>query len=273
MPALSADIVKFLLGYYEVGLYIDIGLKVYKPSSLSGYRYYDCQLSQSLKNIIDNNRKFKAQTVIAFTSPRTLTMDFQLLYFTNDNLCLEIYKEIIEKIYNPPVGVEWVSSLEKSKIDFRTFEQHDGYPISETAVIVNLYCAQDSEVFTQLLNEYDYVKDIYKIPLDSGSRNLSIAGLAFKEREESFIADYKKKTTDQEVRSKLARAINGDLQTKKSFFISESNPCVSTNITYEISQWKKAYNQIKKAKEVAINDKSLIEMRRLRRARARGLCN
>ena len=125
MPAIAADIINFLLGLYTTGLYIDIGLDLSLPSERIGFKYYDHDLDGDLIHLIDNNRKFHRTITLAFTTySNQRMMDFQLLYFTNNKLCRNIYKKIIEVILNSKHNFRTINHI------CRTYDSHDEFPVS-----------------------------------------------------------------------------------------------------------------------------------------------
>ena len=197
MPAIAADIIKFLLGLYTTGLYVDIGLDVSLPPARLSFKYCDHDLHRDLIHIIDNNRKFHRTITLAFTTQfNRFMMDFQLLYFTDNKLCRNIYKKIIEVILSSKHNFRAINHI------CRTYDSHDEFPISWTAQIVNLDCLQD-DLFQVLFDKFHTIKPEYVIPLENNCR--TIAGFTYKTRESSFIDDYKKKMTDAMIREKLKR--------------------------------------------------------------------
>ncbi len=215
MPAIAADLIKFLLGLYTTGLYVDIGLEVSLPHQRLCFNYCDDDLDSDLRYIIDTNRKFHRTISLAFTTSHNRNMmDFQLLYFTDDKLCRNIYKKILETILISKHVFKTIN------YNYRTYDSHYFFPVSWTMKIVNFDCLRDN-IFEILFDKFNAIKSEYVIPLENNAK--TIAGFRYKKRESSFIDDYKEKKTDALIREKLKKEVCPENRGKKGSYLLNSS--------------------------------------------------
>ncbi len=191
MPAIAADIVKALLGYYEPGLYFDIGLEV------SDEETFD------LNHILNLNNTFKDEIRFAATLRNYKNIDFQILYSTNTDFCQKIYKKIIETYFiKGNMDVPDKFKLTHLSNNYRSYYDHDcSRSYSYTCSIWD-EALNNFQFRNIMLDKSGYLKKEYIIPISQIKS--SIGFVAYKSRNKSLISDYKN-LNYQNIRQKIMK--------------------------------------------------------------------
>jgi hypothetical protein len=223
VPAIAADIVKLLLGYLEPGLFLDIGLSVTMPINTAKGYVEGKDFEESVYKYLSPDRKFIYP--FAFARMDNFSSDVQILYSSDHADSKQLYKKLIEAFTAP----ELTFSDEKKRNDvktyvneplmgatrtkyMRTYSWHDRLPISDTVRIINYIINMRDGVFGHFLLEKEN-RITLCVPRDGcflskGAGYNSFAGLAYKTRGESFIDDYKKISSNEDLRKALIKKIS-----------------------------------------------------------------
>ena len=193
MPAIAADIVKALLGYYEPGLYFDIGLDVSYEETFD------------LNHILNLNNTFKDEVCFAATLRNYKNIDFQILYSTKTDFCQKIYKKIIETYFaKGNLDVPENFKLTHLSNKYRSYYDHDcARNYSYTCTIWD-EALNNFEFRSIMLDKSGSLKKEFIIPISQIKS--SIGFVAYKNREKSPISDYKK-INYQNIRYKILKNI------------------------------------------------------------------
>ncbi|QSH40877.1 hypothetical protein P0136_10945 [Lentisphaerota bacterium ZTH] len=195
IPAVAADVIKALTGYYYPGLYIDLGL-AYNTSRLADF-----------SDIMHFNRIFKTDVYFAATQREIWTFDYQIIYTTFSHECRAVFKRILQNYTDAGLYFSGEPVSHREKEFFYTNRMNNNPVTRGLSDTISIW----DPAFKQSRNLYSRqgIKKQHVIPLSVNSCFGSIGYLCYKDRDHSVIADYKKTISDNELlesaRAKFAR--------------------------------------------------------------------